>query len=63
MNDPIRRRDIEANARQFLERSRDVSASSDRSQTRVSRAAFDEVVQKEINQTIRQLRSLGKIVD
>jgi hypothetical protein len=62
MSEPIRRSEIEAKARAYLERARDSSACADRKHARVTPSQFEKIVQKEVALTIRQLRGVDRDV-
>lgn len=59
LNEPITRANVEAEARAYLERSQSVTGSKS---SRVTGNAFDAIVAREVDLTIRQLRSIGRSV-
>jgi hypothetical protein len=63
MSESIRRRDVEANARDYLERVRRLGSDGSVSRSRLDHDQFEDIVRREVDTTIRQLRGLGRIVE
>lgn len=63
MTDTISRREVEAGARDYLERVQRVGSEGREPARRLSPDQFEEIVQHEVAITIRQLRGVGRVVE
>ena len=65
MPKPIRRKDVESQARAYLESvrfNRAILRSDNLDDHRVTDVVFEKLVQQEVELTLRQLRAVGRIV-